>query len=291
MTSVTTPSSLLLWSPRSASLSAFCTSKRCFQIHPTLKNIQKHLARFVRIKRMNRISIQAVAEHRPETEKWLLAYDCYQIEIIELASIIEVLFRDYFEALLFISCESKKDSFLEKIVRKYTGNDFMNIEKTNDIYKKAFGIEIRKNLNAETWDDLLDIVNLRNMIVHNNGQVDKRFESTSTFRRWKDRVDIPLIKIEDEDIAKLLSSVIDAVTIISNLYLKEYYQRRNRVIANYYFNKENAYDFFCGHGMIKKPEGIIPPVCVLSVVIQLSISTPSAAHTIMYNKLRKLENA
>ena len=210
----------------------------------TLKNIQKHLARFVRIKRMNRISIQAVAEHRPETEKWLLAYDCYQIEIIELASIIEVLFRDYFEALLFISCESKKDSFLKKIVRKYTGNDFMNIEKTNDIYKKAFGIEIRKNLNAETWDDLLDIVNLRNMIVHNNGQVDKRFESTSTFRRWKDRVDIPLIKIEDEDIAKLLSSVIDAVTIISNLYLKEYYQRRNRVIANYYFNKENAYDFF-----------------------------------------------
>ena len=115
----------------------------------------KHLARFVRIKRMNRISIQAVAEHQPETEKWLLAYDCYQIEIIELASIIEVLFRDYFEALLFISCESKKDSFLEKIVRKYTGNDFMNIEKTNDIYKKAFGIEIRKNLNAETWDDVV----------------------------------------------------------------------------------------------------------------------------------------
>ena len=31
--------------------------------------------------------------------------------------------------------------------------------------------------------------------------------------------------------------------------------------------------------MIKKPEGITPPVCVLSVVIQLSISTPSAAHT------------
>ena len=33
MTSGMTPSLLLLWSPRSASLSAFCTSKRCFQIH------------------------------------------------------------------------------------------------------------------------------------------------------------------------------------------------------------------------------------------------------------------
>ena len=29
----------------------------------------------------------------------------------------------------------------------------------------------------------------------------------------------------------------------------------------------------------KIPAGVIPPVCVLSVVIQLSISTPSAAHT------------
>lgn len=206
----------------------------------TVKNIQKHLARFVRINRMNRISIQTVAEQRPEMEKWLLAYDCYQIEIIELASIIEVLFRDYFEALLFISCESKKDGFLTNIVRKYVGNDFMNIVKTNDIYKKAFGIEIRKNLNSAIWDDLLDIVNLRNMIVHNNGQVDKRFETTPTFKRWKDRIDIPLIRIEDEDIAKLLSSVIDAATIVSNLYLKEYYQRRNRVIANCYFNKENT---------------------------------------------------
>lgn len=116
----------------------------------------------------------------------------------------------------------------------------MNIEKTNDIYKKAFGIEIRKNLSSAVWNDLLDIVNLRNMIVHNNGQVDKRLETTPTFIRWKDRVDVPLIRIEEEDISKLLSSVIDAVTIVSNLYLKEYYQRRNRVIANHYFNEEKT---------------------------------------------------
>lgn len=70
---------------------------------------------------MNRISIQAVAEHRPETEKWLLAYDCYQIEIIELASIIEVLFRDYFEALLFISCESKKIASWKKLFASILG--------------------------------------------------------------------------------------------------------------------------------------------------------------------------
>lgn len=205
----------------------------------TLKNIQKHLARFIRINRMNRISLEIVAHQKPETEKWLLAYDCYQIEIIELASIIEVLFRDYFEALLFVSTAVKKDNFINKIIRKHTGNDFMNIEKANNIFKKVHDIDIRKSLSPLVWNDLLDIVNLRNMIVHNNGQVDKHFETTATYSRWRERIDAPLIRIEDEDIAKLLSSVIDAVTIVSNLYLKQYYQNRNRVIANYYFNAED----------------------------------------------------
>lgn len=206
----------------------------------TLQNIKNQLARFVRISRMNRIGIQIVSKARPDKEKWLLAYDCYQIEIIELASIIEVLFRDYFEALLFISGSVRKDSFINKVVRKHTGNDFMNIEKANDIYKKAFGIEIRKSLTNVTWNSLLDIVNLRNMMVHNNGQVDNRFMTTSTYLRWRDRVDAPLIRIEEDDVSKLVSSVIDAITIVSNLYLKEYYESRNRAIANYYFNGEHS---------------------------------------------------
>ena len=208
----------------------------------TLNNIQKQLARFIRICQMNRISIQAVTKQRPERETWLIAYDCYQIEIIELASIIEVLFRDYFEALLFISNAVERNDFIGNIIRKHTGNDFMNIDKANTIYKKAFEIDIRKNLSSDVWDNLLDLVRLRNMFVHNNGQVDEHFKKTSTFTRWKDRVDDPLIRIEAEDIEKLLSSVIDAVTVISNLYLHEYYQKRNRAIANYYFNKEKGDD-------------------------------------------------
>ena len=116
----------------------------------------------------------------------------------------------------------------------------MNIEKANDIYKKAFDIEIRKSLSPTIWNDLIDIVNLRNMMVHNNGLVDNRFTTSSTYARWKDRVDVTLIRIEEEDISKLVSSVVDAVTVVSNLYLKEYYERRNKVIANYYFNVENG---------------------------------------------------
>lgn len=110
----------------------------------TLNNIQKQLARFIRICQMNRISIQAVTKQRPERETWLIAYDCYQIEIIELASIIEVLFRDYFEALLFISNAVERNDFIGNIIRKHTGNDFMNIDKANTIYKNAFEIVYEK---------------------------------------------------------------------------------------------------------------------------------------------------
>lgn len=78
------------------------------------------------------------------------------------------------------------------------------------------------------------------MMVHNNGLVDNRFTKSSTYKRWKDRVNTILIRIEEEDISKFVSSVINTVAVVSNLYLKEYYERRNKVIANYYFNGENG---------------------------------------------------
>lgn len=202
----------------------------------TLNNIKKQLSRFIRINKMNHISLEAICKEKPETEKWLIAYDCYQVEITQLASIIEILLRDYFEALLFISSTGIKNDFISKVVSKHTGNDFMNIEKANSIYKKAYNIDLKKNLSTNIWNDLIDIVNLRNMIVHNNGMVDSRFSTTPTHPRWKDRISGSLIRLEDEDVSKFLGSTIQAVTIISNLYLKEYYQKRNKVIANYYFN-------------------------------------------------------
>ena len=37
-----------IWSPRSASLSAFCTSKRCFQIHPKFETDKEKLRKIIR---------------------------------------------------------------------------------------------------------------------------------------------------------------------------------------------------------------------------------------------------
>ncbi|MGN0688602.1 MAG: hypothetical protein ACI4KA_10905 [Oscillospiraceae bacterium] len=183
--------------------------------------------------------MKELKEKRPNVEEWLLAYDCYQMEMIELASIIEVVFRDYFEALLFINNlgeSNKYNSYIGKVVKKHTGNDFMNIEKANNNYKKAFNINIRELLDKQIWNDLIDIVNLRNMMAHNNGRVDEHFKSTPTYTRLNDRIIDKLFRLEDSDIAKYLKSVIIATAKITDVYLEKYYIQRNATVANYYFN-------------------------------------------------------
>lgn len=206
------------------------------------ENIIRQVSRFIRISQINRLGLKIAKKNFPDTEEWLLAYDCYQMEIIELASIIEVIFRNYFEALLFIdnmNHKSNTNDYVMKIIKKVNSNDFMNVEKANTIYKKAFDINMRTILDKDIWNDLIDIVCLRNMIVHNNGMVDEILKTKPTYNRFSDKIEGSLIRIEDSDIAKLLKSVIKAVEEISNVFLEKYFEGRNSTIANYYFNNRD----------------------------------------------------
>ena len=205
----------------------------------TIDNVLKQISRFIRINRINRLGIQAIKEKRKDTEDWLIAYDCYQMEIIGLASIIEVVFRDYFEALLCINNQSEADGYhdyIKKVLKKNYGNDFLSIEKANTHYRKAFDINLREVLASQIWNDLMDIVALRNMFVHNNGRVDMHFKTLPTYTRLKERVDVHMLRLEDEDIAQYLDSVISAATRITNVFLEHYFAQRNSKIASFYFN-------------------------------------------------------
>lgn len=205
----------------------------------TVDSLVNQISRFIRINGINRIGLKQNKADHEDIEEWLIAYDCYQMEIVELASIIEVVFRDYFEALIMINSSGEIKEYREyakSIIEKHNGNDFMNIEKANIAFKKAFNVKIKERLDSETWDNLVDIVNLRNMMVHNNGRIDERFKKTKTFLRLKSQVEQNLFKLEDKDIAKYLESVMKAVFDITDLFLECYFSRRNAVIANYYFN-------------------------------------------------------
>lgn len=201
-----------------------------------LENIQTQLNRFIRIRNVQAIGLTFLKEKHPQKEDWLIGFDCYQMELIELASVVEVVFRDYFEALLFINNFGIKNDYIISVINKHTSNDFMNIEKANVNYKKAFGINLKQELEEKLWIDLIDIVNLRNMMIHNNGIADERFKNTPTYKRLEHKFFDCHLKLESNDVGLYAKSVALAITDISNLYLKRYYDKRNMVVANHYFN-------------------------------------------------------
>lgn len=184
------------------------------------------------------IGLEKRKELFPDTDEWILAYELYQVEIVELASIIEVVFRDYFEALLFVEKNGIDDQFIKKIIKKHTGNDFMNIEKANENYKKAFGIDLKSTLDVDVWVALEDIVNLRNMIVHNDGMVDAHFKSTKTFHRNESNIIGDLYKLEKNIIIDYFNKLLIAMADISNVFLSRYKLSVNSTIALYYFNNK-----------------------------------------------------
>jgi hypothetical protein len=78
-----------------------------------------------------------------------LSYDIYQLELIEITSIIEVSLREFFVCLVYLTFQNTKNKYFEKKKKKSTGNDFMNIGKANNHYKKALDIDLRNLISCE----------------------------------------------------------------------------------------------------------------------------------------------
>jgi len=206
----------------------------------TTYTLIKHLSRFIRISGILNMGLKEFKKEHEDTEDWLLGYDCYQMEIIELASIIEVVCRECFEALIFIKNIGLNNDYIRKVISKSAGNDFMNIEKANKHFKKAFDIDLKSLTDKKKWDDLIDIVNLRNMMVHNNGRVDEHFKNTVSYQRLKTNIDGTLYHLEQHTVDEYFKSVMDVVIDITNAYLEKYIVYRHAAIANYGIIKKCA---------------------------------------------------
>lgn len=127
---------------------------------------------------------------------------------------------------------------MASVINKSTGNDFMNIEKANNHYKRALDINLRSLFDDETWLDLLDLVNIRNTIVHNNGMVDSVFERTRTYQRVKNCISGNLIFLNKKNIQHYLNQVVKVANVIGESFEKRYDTLKYEMIANYYFNKK-----------------------------------------------------
>ena len=202
-----------------------------------LENMVKNFYYYTSMHSFHKTSINMITKDDPTTNLDFEKRNCARVELIELVTIIEVTLKEYFDALLNLNNISVTESYINKLIQKSLGNDFMNIEKANEHFKKAFNIDIKKLLPVCIWNDFVDIVHIRNIMIHKNGRVDKRFKATPTYMIVKKYVDGDYYLLKFEDVDYYYESIVRGLIDITNNFLSYYYSSRSRVIANYYFNK------------------------------------------------------
>ena len=124
----------------------------------------------------------------------------------------------------------------------------MNIGKANNHYKKALNIDLRNLISSDCWNNLLDIVEIKNTIVHNNGMIDKRFRNTPTYTKIASMIEGNLIFLTPQIIQSYFNDVLELITSVTKYYNSLYENTLHSLIANFYFNSHplNSDNCTCG---------------------------------------------
>lgn len=194
------------------------------------------ISRLIRIRHFHQSGLEKLKESSSEKDLKLLSYDIYQLELIEITSIIEVSLREFFVCLVYLTFQNTKNKYFDSIIKKSTGNDFMNIGKANNHYKKALDIDLRNLISCDCWNNLLDIVEIRNTIVHNNGMIDKKFRNTQTYTKIASMIEGNLIFLTPQIIQSYFNDVLELITSVTKYYNSLYENTLHSLIANFYFN-------------------------------------------------------
>lgn len=203
----------------------------------TAEYIFLQLSAYLRLREVHRAGIVSLKNTYENDKMQIISYDVFHMELIQITSILEKTLRDFFTDLSFVIYKNHNSLYIEELIRKSTGNDFMLWEKANGHYKKALGIDLKQLITKECRNNLTDLANIRNVVVHNNGMIDDKFKKTTTFQRLSDVISGDLIFITDEMIAKYLGSVLELIGVVETEFNKVYKAEMHSLIANYYFGK------------------------------------------------------
>lgn len=213
----------------------YCT--KCGK-HSAAENAFFQFSRFIRIQQFHLSGLRKLKENHDINELKIMSYDIYQLELIALTSIVEVLLRDFFDSFVYLKYKNSRTPYLDSIIHKNTGNDFMKIDKANIHYKKALDIDLHIHITKECWDSLVDLVQIRNTLVHNNGLIDKKFRTSKTFFRIRNLIKGDLIFIDEQIINRYQKYVVELLSAITNLFNTQYQKQLHNLVSNYYFNSK-----------------------------------------------------
>lgn len=205
----------------------------------TSQIIFEEVAAFIRVNTVHRAGLQVLRETYTASDE-IMGCDVRLNEVVQLATILETTLREFYVDLVCMKHRCYQDEFLIASVRKQIKNDFMNIDKANEHYKKALDINLKDIISQDVRLSLKDLMEVRNIAVHNNGKIDEKFKRSNTYFRLRQCVKGDFIFIHPEIIAIFLSSVLELANAISAIYQNYFHKEKFSMISNYYFNLDNV---------------------------------------------------
>ncbi|MBR3608103.1 MAG: hypothetical protein IKL51_11140 [Lachnospiraceae bacterium] len=200
------------------------------------QNAQTQLSSIIRMRFMNSIGVKQAIEQYSDRDISLMSYEVYHHELILLSSILEVILRNFFESLVYIKYHSEKNDYISNVIHKSTGNDFMHFDKANNHYKRALSINLKELVSSDCRDNLIDMINIRNTLIHNNGMADKKFKETNTFGRISNCLQGELIFLTPKEIDLYYLSIAEICDGLIKLFDETYLKEKHKLIASRYFN-------------------------------------------------------
>ena len=220
------------------SLDSYKYCGNCGKTYPS-ETAFMQLSRIIRIIYFHEKGLQCIKSIDSKSDTDILTYDIYQLELIEIASILEVVMRDFFEAFVSLKYFNAKDKYLSDIIKKNINNDFLNVDKANEHYKKALNLNLKNKINQSDWLDLIDLANMRNTIVHNNGFIDNKFKSSLSYKRLEKLIKGDLIFLSKDTIKYYILKVNTVINVVTQLFEDTYLKEKYAIIAEHYFNENN----------------------------------------------------
>lgn len=219
----------------------------------TSQIIFEEVAAFMRVNIVHRAGLQVLREAHSTSDE-IMGCDVWLNEVVKLATILETTLKEFYFDLVCMKHGCYEDEFLITSIRHQIKNDFMNIDKANEHYKNALNINLKDFISKDVRLNLKDLIEVRNIAVHNNGKIDEKFEKSVTYIRLKKCIKGDFIFINPEIIEQYLSDILELVNAISTIYQDYFNKKKFSMISNYYFNMDNMNEksteasavFYCG---------------------------------------------
>lgn len=209
----------------------------------------ENIDRISRVFSFNNVAVSkmiSTVHGKSEYSDKLITFDTNQIELIIINSVLETIVKEYFEQLMKLKLMKINDSTVIKIINESYKNDFQNIEKTISIFKRYLGINLKESVSEEDIKNIKEIVELRNIFIHNNGVADEKFlrkiENKTLINNLKTNNKIvgdKYIFLERSDIMNYVKSIINLFTSLETIFTLSFSQNIKNVFISYYLTMQD----------------------------------------------------